>query len=899
MNPPWAGLKIVSIFLVVAALVTAVQRPQREASATEPDDGSSQVTKDRFPLMRSGKAPKARKVKPVALGIEKYQSLVLPALKRYCVDCHGPNKQKGKIRFDTAPAIVDTAESLHFWQEALDMLNIGDMPPKDQKQVPTPELTEILGTVSRAVSRARSYLASQDVVTPMRRLNKREYLNTLRDLLGVEANGDGLPNDDAFEGFDTTAGNLSLSPMQWEQYNRIALDVVSRVLAENQYDTKPKSVTETIEGEDVRRKEINAGLEEQRKDRQYYNKMADALKKHGGDAEEAVKHFVNNKGEKYSSAKSFKKAMAKYKKRGGPGIYDTYHDEYPSTDTGAILSSRRGGFTKMLFGLDRVAQAANEVHSGRVRVKVTCVRVGNEEAPAFLKVVQGSKAFGGLVGVFPVGGTMEDPKEIEFEVAVDLRGREEVGEAIAARLTFTLVDGKDMKSKSDPSLLWIDKVECVGPFYDTWPTRGYRELLGDGARAAMADEPSVRETLRKFAERAFRSQSPSDAFLDRLMGMYREGKKRGVSDAEAIAPAFASILASPKFLYLVEERSTEERRWVDDSELANRLSYFLWSSMPDERLIERANSGELHRPEVLAKEVDRMVQDPKFGRFAESFFHQWFELNRLNDVEISAKAFPKYSDEVKRSSYAETYEFFAHLFRNDLSVLNTIKSDFVVVDRILAEFYDLPRPEGEGFRAVRLPKGSRQGGFLTQSSFLTMTTNGDRTSPVDRGAFVLRKFLDEPRMSPPPNVPQLPERGKKEEQPPIRQLMSAHMTQAQCAHCHRKIDPLGYAFERFNTVGLWREFEGSSKEPIDTSGTMPGGERSFSDFEGLQSFLLEDRRLFLRSMVKAVMSYGLGREVSFQDDDLVEQIVEYVTLNDYSARSLLHAIVMSEAFHLK
>lgn len=899
------------IVLAAVVLLSVIDGSLHDASAAEPTaNGSSEITRQQYPLMRSGVAPEGRSVAAVDLGIENYRSLVLPILNTYCGKCHGPEKQNGKIRFDTAPDTGDSVDSLSFWQDTLDLLNGGDMPPKDEKQLSTEELTDVLGAVSRAVSKARTYLASQDVVTPMRRLNKREYINTIEDLLGVEITGSGLPDDDAFEGFDTTAENLSLSPMQWERYYEIGLDVVSGIMAENQYEEMPPSEVATIEAEDVRQRDIVAIQEGKREEYERYLEMAKVLEnEYDGDAEEFVKHYINHKGEKFTSAKGFKKHLENRRKRGLPGPQDTYLEDYPHTDSGAILGvKKRFPFASIQVEIPQLVVAANAVHNDRVRMKVTCADMGSGGGgPSFLKVTQGSKTFGGVIGMFPVDGSVEDPQEIEFEFDVEASGETE--ERLASRLIFSVVQaGKP----SGIPMVWLDRIEAVGPIYDEWPTRGYRALFGEGGLAAIDDAESARELLRDFADRAFRSQSPSDAFLDRLVRRYREDRKRGLASSEALKPALASILVAPEFLYLVENRSTEERQWVSDIELANRLSYFLWSSMPDEQLLELASAGELHKRKVLRKQVDRMVRDPKFERFARSFSHQWLELDRLNDIQIAVKAFPKYSDDVKSSSYAETYAFFANLFRNDQSVLDVIKSDYAVVDRVMAAFYELPQPDGVGFQKVRLPAGSRRGGFLTQSSFLTMTTNGDRTSPVDRGAFVLRKFLDEPKMSPPPNVPQLPvqegtkkkgKKGKKDEstepQPSIRELMTEHNTRAQCAFCHRNIDPLGFALESYDAIGQWREYEGDSNEPIDTSGTMPGGKRSFADFEGMQSLLLEDRQLFVRSLVKAVMRYGVGREISFQDDDLVDQIVEFVTLNDYSARSVLHAIVMSEAFQIK
>lgn len=509
-----------------------------------------------------------------------------------------------------------------------------------------------------------------------------------------------------------------------------------------------------------------------------------------------------------------------------------------------------------------------------------------------------------LMQTFQISGTTDAPQTIEVPVSITAGGPR----------SFVLREKRDVKLDHEvytaarketkvgpPSALWIDWVEWEGPLRKpaAESDSGIPPVLSSG-------ETDVRAVLERFAARAFRGKTPSAAYLDKLTALHDARIAAGAPFDQAIREPLSVILASPGFLYLqesglgfspmAEDGIGLKPKLLSPEELASRLSYFLWSAPPDETLLE----AELTDPGTLAREVDRLIASPKADEFVSGFVHQWLHLDRLDFFQFDTKQFRDFDESAKAAARREVYETFAHLLRNGGSLSRLLKNDEVHVNGLLATYYGIEGVSGDEFRPVKVPAGSPRGGLLGMAAVLAMGSNGERTSPVERGAWVLRYLLHNPPPPAPPNVPQLDRLDGKPVSP--RERLAAHMEEAQCAQCHRKIDPIGFGLENFNAAGKWREVDYDPKTkkewPIDPAGAFHNGP-AFKDYFELRDLVAARSDDFARGFTEALIEYGLGRPYGFTDDALASDIVARAKEEDYAVRGFIQALVSSEAFGKK
>lgn len=520
-----------------------------------------------------------------------------------------------------------------------------------------------------------------------------------------------------------------------------------------------------------------------------------------------------------------------------------------------------------------------------------------------------------LMQTFQISGTPDSPQVIEVPVSISANGPR----------TFVLREKRDVKLDHELfttaqkatgvgplSALWIDWVEWEGPL-----VRGVAKA--NVAPVLSAGETDARAVIEKFAARAFRGKQPSAAFLDKLVALHEARVKAGETFDKAIREPLSVILASPGFLYLQEIGSQpvspthsphaetgkklgvkdERQRALSPPELAARLSYFLWSAPPDEQLLR----ADLAQPAVLAAEVDRLLADPRSREFVTGFVHQWLGMDRLDFFQFNTRLYRDFDESAKAAARTEVYESFAHLLASNGSLRQLLKADYVMANGLLANYYGLEGVSGDEFRKVPLPAGSPRGGLLGMAAILAMGGNGEHTSPVERGAWVLRKLLHDPPPPAPPNVPQLTRlEGKLLT---TRERLAAHMEEPQCASCHRKIDPIGFGLESFNAAGKWRtedtyEKRGVGKKtwPIDPSGQLHNGP-AFKDYFELRDLVASRAAGFARGFTEALIEYALGRPFGFTDEALAEAVVARAEAKDFALREFLHALVASREFRLK
>jgi hypothetical protein len=469
--------------------------------------------------------------------------------------------------------------------------------------------------------------------------------------------------------------------------------------------------------------------------------------------------------------------------------------------------------------------------------------------------------------------------------------------------------------------LAVQWVEVEGPLHDSWPPASHKRIFGDLEQKpapiynnsrrveVVSKNPDVdiERILRDFARRAFR-RAIIDEDIEPFVALVKSQLAAKRSFEKAVRVGLAAILVSPDFLFMNEKPGK-----LDDFALASRLSYFLWSTMPDEELLALAEKRKLSQPETLHDQVERMLKHPKAASFTENFVGQWLGLRDIDFTEPSFLLYPEYDAMLRVAMVREAELFFAELLRNDLSLTNFAMSDFTMLNGRLAKHYGIPGVEGSEFRKVQLPPGSHRGGVLTMAGVLKVTANGTTTSPVVRGAWVLDRILGMPAPPPPKDVPAIePDiRGATT----IREQLAKHRADAACAGCHAKIDPPGFALESFDVIGGWRDnyrTTGNGKtvivdgrrmpyhegKKVDPSDAMADGAK-FANIDELKQLLLRDKDQLARAVTVKLLTYATGAVPGAADRDEIEAIVGRVRAKNYGFRTLVHAVIQSELFRTK
>ncbi|MEQ8790224.1 MAG: DUF1592 domain-containing protein [Pirellulaceae bacterium] len=556
---------------------------------------------------------------------------------------------------------------------------------------------------------------------------------------------------------------------------------------------------------------------------------------------------------------------------------------------------------------------------GHYRVRLSGRAYQSDGEPVSLRIEAGPMSRGKknhLVGYFAFPA--EQSKVIEFTDHFEARDSirlEPYGLAGAKT-----VDDVGAEEYDGPGLV-IDWLDVEGPLYDAWPPESHRRIFGDLPQKpapiynqsnrveVVSQDPLVdaERILRNFARRAYRRPATDDD-LAPLMDIVRERLAADYSFEQAVRVGLKAVLVSPDFLFLREKPGR-----LDDFALASRLSYFLWSTLPDAELLEIAEQGKLREPAVLRRQVERMLADDRASAFTENFVDQWLELRDIDFTEPDRRLYPEFDDALKAAMVEEARRFFEELLKHDLSVANFVDSDFTILNGRLAEHYGISGVAGHEFRRVALPADSHRGGVMTMAGVLKVTANGTTTSPVVRGAWVLENLLGAPPEPPPAGVPAVePDiRGAVT----IREQLAKHRQIGACAACHKKIDPPGFALESFDVIGGWREHYRAlgRGEPIvkrgermrylrgpavDPADSLADG-RAFQNIDELKQLLLEDKEQFAGALAAKLLTYGAGGAPGIEDRGEIGKIVAACRDSDYGLRSLVHAIVQSPLFQNK
>ena len=497
-----------------------------------------------------------------------------------------------------------------------------------------------------------------------------------------------------------------------------------------------------------------------------------------------------------------------------------------------------------------------------------------------------------------VKNSMEDSQVFEFtgmleNLPVPMASDDVSGE-LANIVTFGLWNNHLVKESSlkGPPLL-IKSVEFEAPYYPVWPPKSYTEIFFK-SKNQNNEEAYANEVIEKFMERAFR-RTLNDSELDRYITFWKNIRSDFDSFEDGVKEVLIAILCSPNFIYLNQPMKLNSGEYDDEYYLASQLSYFLWNSPPDDKLIELASKGKLYRN--LPSQIDRMIKNSKIENLINGFSYEWLRLDRHKNMDVNVQEYEDYTRFVKEDMFSETYEFVKHILINDLSIMNFIDSDFAMLNQNLAEFYGLNGVEGNEFRAVKLNKNQNRGGLLSQGSFLTGHSDGTQPHAIKRAVWLKEKILGDHPPPPPPNVPELDSETPGFEKLTLKEQLFLHRNKVSCMDCHKKIDPYGVIFENYDATGRYQlTMKG---KPIDSKSVLPDG----NEVDGIQDmkdyilkFKTED---FTKSIVKNLFSYANGRDVGFADEKEIKYIVERVKRDNYSFKTVIQEIIYSQSFYKK
>jgi hypothetical protein len=847
--------------------------------------------------------------------------------KDYCVECHNAEKHKGKLRLDDISFSIESVEDADRWQKILNELNSGEMPPDEAKQQPERNRkAEFLDTLSHVLVNARRAIGDQGGRIAMRRLNRREYRNTIRDLLGVEIDVRDLPADSGAGSFDTVGASLFMSSDQIEKYLELGRHALDDCFARTADSAAKGPFKAHVEAEVIANRQMNGFLKntaEQHGNYVRWTAAVDEAAKQPGNEKIAEKLRKDAEKPRPSSGVPYATPLFFYygwkQIRGAPSpaefglrdaqtafadavhyqdffVYYTDYQKLPGRDTGAWL---------LFYQAYRETQVAADKSWPAGRYTLRMRVAANDAAPKERRFIEAGQPGGEasdftVLGAHQVTGTLAQPQVIEVPVDVRTDGKREF--AVREKRPNsregeirTYFDEFEKSGHGPVPAVWIDWLEIEGPVR---PPHAAVSLA-----ASTQGTAGARELIERFATRAFRGRQPGADYVDRLVKLFEMRRAAGDKFEDALKLPLSAVLASPGFLYLSEPGAEKEHRPLDDVELATRLAYFLWSAPPDDELLALARDGELRKPAVLAAQTDRMIDSERSREFVAGFTHQWLGMDRLDFFQFDFRLHRGFDDSTKAAAREEVYETISCLLRENRSLRCLLKSDFVVIDGLLASYYGIDNVTGDEFRKVSLPAGSARGGLLGMAAILAMGGNGQSTSPVERGAWVLRKLLHDPPPPAPPNVPQLARLDGKVLD--VRERLRAHQEEPQCANCHRKIDPIGFGLENFDAAGLWRtedtfQPKGGPKHtwPVNPAAALYKGPE-FKDYFELRDIVASRSDAFARGFTEALIEYGLGRPYGFSDEDLAGNIVESAKGKDFAMREFIHALVASDAFRSK
>jgi hypothetical protein len=805
-----------------------------------------------------------------------YSTAVLPVLSKSCFTCHNEKLKSGNLNLETYRDGKAASQQPQVWEKVLEKVASGKMPPPG---IPGPSKAEagaLTNWIEAFLARTGNSRSGEPGRVMARRLNRVEYNNTIRDLLGVHIRpADEFPVDDSGYGFDNIGDVLSVSPMLMEKYLAAAARISRLAIFGEQYPAEPTKLIRLLnrrspDGNDVLSNGNFGGA--------YFP--------------------YSMRGAMYGSWRFPVDGEYELRLRIANFRGDTEAKNLTDEERQRLAEDRR----KRIEEFQRQRAAQKGTATPRPQRTVTPEQLKAQEEAArkgapprkLVLAVDGRPVFDTVVE----GTTAYEYSRGEYVVRVPLKA----GEHFLRASYPELADLKDPRENLNPDMrrqLFVDYLEIVGPFHpSSEPPESYKRIFVCGHPKGGHKPDCAGRIVQNLIERAYRRPVTKDEVDSKVM-LVRQAQKQGDSFEEGVEVALQAVLASPNFLFRIERDpkpapATPSSHAINEYELASRLSYFLWGSMPDDELFRAAKAQQLRKPGVLEQQVRRMMSDPKARNLVDNFAAQWLQLRNLGRTKPDPARFPTVDDELLDAMRRETSLFVEAVIREDRSIVDFIDAPFTYLNGPLARHYGIAGVDGEEFRRVQLDP-ERRGGVLTQGAILTVSSYPTRTSPPVRGKWVLENLLGTPPPPPPPNVPVLDE-SKLGESQSMRARMEQHRKDPTCAACHKLMDPIGFGLESYDAVGAWRTMDG--KFSIDTSGTLPDGQ-TFQGAKDLKQILRAQSETFTRNLAEKLLTFAVGRGLESYDRAALDQICSKTAANGYKFSAMVSEIVNSKPFQMR
>ena len=803
--------------------------------------------------------------------LDGFRKAVEPVLNRACVSCHGPDKQKGKFRVDTLDPDLLNGADVSWWLEVFGVIGNGEMPPKDTEvHLQDADRAVVVDWLSREIQQASRVARSAKGRSSFRRLTRYEYDYALRDLLGLDHSlVDRLPPETASEdGFKNSSELLQMSSMQFQTYREIGLKALRRAIVIGE---RPKPVKYLLPLEKL------------------FEQAAKSQK---------AKVFRRD-DKKYASNRRRAHLLNRETGVGVPFSGGMYSPLDEAADAQVLDSSRvymelpRNNEWKV--GLDRFLP-----DEGTMRISIRAARSTEElKGDASLRLgfsahTSNNANFSNVISErdVPVKAPAGKPEFIHFDIQLDDIQRNpfrKLETTFPRRDEFlhirnvTLVDGLHVQ---------FDQVEITAPFYSQWPPKTHTKIFFESGNHEN-ETVYASEVLERFMARAWRRPIGAPK-LERFVKLFGEYRPQFESFEGAMVEVLATVLTHPKFLYLTQRDAGAQKAaptGISEFELADRLAVFLWSSIPDEPLLDLARKGKLREPKMLTAQVERMLADPRAKRFARHFIRQWLGLDGLNSVDHIR------DDQLRTAMEEEPIAFFEHVLQANVSVMDFIHSDYALVNAKLAQLYRIPDVHGLHFRKVSLEAQHQRGGLMTGAAVLAMNSDGKDSHPLKRGVWMLERMLHDFPPPPPPNVPEVDLADPEIAKMTLKERIADHRDDPACYSCHARIDPWGIAFENYDAMGSYRTT--IKGKPVDATSKL-FNKQPLDGMSGLKEYLLAERQdQFARAITHKLTAYALGRHLVFADRADVEELTTQFRRRKDRLRDLVHLLVQSRIFNSK
>ncbi len=727
---------------------------------------------------------------------------VKPFLEKYCFDCHGEDIQEGGVRLDQFGNTPDILSDHKLWEKIYQQISVGSMPPQDEETPSPDERQQIAAWLDKQVNHFDCNAVDHPGRVTVHRLNRVEYDNTIRDLLGVDMNlSANFPSDDVGYGFDNIGDVLNVSPLLMERYLEAAEKISEAVI------TLPESLKLKREWRG-KAFQLTGAASARREEVSFVSNGA------------AIAHFDVQTAGKYQ------------------------------IEIAVSATQANEGTAKCRLFLDKRELSYPEI-PGHHRKKIIHLNEKIARGKHQLRIVFDNDSY---------TPQAKDPKRRDRNLF----------------LHSVKIEGPESLSRG----------QFPAP---------YQKIVTARPDEKHSVEQAARQVLIPLQTRAFRRPTTKQE-QKRILEIFQLAYSREKHYERALRIALQAILVSPQFLFRLERDSQLDQKprgdRLDDYELASRLSYFLWSSMPDQELFDLAERKMLHQEKILLHQIHRMLADPKGRALTENFVGQWLGLRKLSDVTPDKDLFPNFTPRIAQAMQQETISLFAHVLENDMSLMELLTADYTFLNEDLAKFYGIDGVKGQDFRKVDISKTHRRG-LITHAGILTLTSYPNRTSPVKRGEWVLENILAQAPPPPPAGVPPLDDTQKENPDLSLREQLLLHQSAPICSSCHILMDGIGFGLQNFDAVGRWRETDGKHK--IDARGDLPDGSSFNGPVELIQ--ILEKRPdEFTRCITEKMMTYALGRGLEWYDRCTIDDIVSAVRRDDYRLSRVIVEIVLSDPF---